>query len=202
MTALLDLYFIRHGQTAWSLTGQHTGRTDIPLTDHGEAEARGLAPWLRHIRFERVFTSPLQRARRTCDLAGLGGGADIEPNLAEWNYGDYEGKLSSDIRKERPGWNVFRDGCPGGESAAEVSARADRLITRLRSLEGSIALFSHGEFGLALAVRWIGLAVAEARHFTIGTASVSILSFNPALPEVPVIALWNATPALWSRHAG
>jgi probable phosphoglycerate mutase len=202
MTAPLDLYIIRHGQTEWSLTGQHTGRTDIPLTAQGEDEARGLAPWLRHIPFERVFTSPRQRARRTCELAGLSHGADIEPDLAEWDYGDYEGKLSPDIRKDRPDWNVFRDGCPGGESPADVSARADRLITRLCSLAGSIALFSHGEFGLVLAVRWIGLAVAEGQHFTIGTASVSILSFNPAHPEVPVIALWNATPTLWARRAG
>lgn len=193
---LLSLYLIRHGETAWSLSGQHTGRTDIPLTTHGEDEARRLAPWFRHIQFARVFTSPRQRARRTCELAGLGQHAEVEPDLAEWDYGAYEGKLSSDIRKRRPDWNAFRDGCPNGEMPAQVSARADRLIATLCTMDGAVALFSHGQFGLALAARWIGLPVAEGQSFLLGTASLSILSYNPAHPEVPVIALWNATPAL------
>jgi broad specificity phosphatase PhoE len=191
----LSLYLIRHGETEWSLSGQHTGRTDIPLTQRGEDEARELAPLLRHIQFNRVFTSPRQRARRTCALSGLGKEAVIEPDLAEWDYGDYEGKLSPDIRNERPGWNVFLDGCPHGEMPEQVSSRADRLIAHLRSMDGNIALFSHSEFGLALAARWIGLPVAEGQHFLLGTGSLNTLSYNPAHPEVPVIALWNMTPA-------
>jgi probable phosphoglycerate mutase len=193
---LLSLYLIRHGETAWSLSGQHTGRTDIPLTAHGEDEARGLTPWLCHIQFTRVFTSPRQRARRTCELAGLGQHAEIKPDLAEWDYGDYEGKLSSDIRKNRPDWNAFRDGCPNGEMPAQVSARADRLIAALGTTGGTVAVFSHGQFGLALAARWLRLPVAEGQSFLLATGSLSILSYNSAHPEVPVIALWNATPAL------
>ncbi len=192
----LSLYLIRHGETAWSLSGQHTGRTDIPLTAQGEDEARELTPWLRPIGFTRVLTSPRQRARRTCALAGLGGQAEIEPDLQEWDYGDYEGRLSSDIHRQRPGWDVFQDGCPGGEMPAQVAARADRLIERLCAMDGNVALFSHGEFGLALAARWIGIPVVEAQHFLLGTASLSILSYNPAHPETRVIALWNASPAL------
>jgi broad specificity phosphatase PhoE len=190
----LSLYFIRHGQTEWSLSGQHTGRTDIPLTVRGEAEARALIPWLKQVRFGLVLTSPRQRARRTCELVGLGREAEIEPDLAEWDYGDYEGKLSSDICQERPDWNVFRDGCPHGETPVEVSDRADRLIARLCTMNGNVALFSHGEFGLALAARWIRLPLVEGQHFTLGTASLSILGYNPAHPKAPVIALWNATP--------
>jgi broad specificity phosphatase PhoE len=191
---LLSLYFVRHGQTEWSLSGQHTGRTDIPLTAHGEAEARALIPWLKQVQFGLVLTSPPQRARRTCELVGLGQEAEIEPDLAEWDYGDYEGKLSSEIREERPGWNIFRDGSPHGEMPADVSDRADRLIARLRTMNGNVALFSHGQFGLALAARWIGLPVAKGQHFVLDTASLSILGHNPAHPEVRVIALWNATP--------
>ena len=191
----LSLYFIRHGQTEWSLSGQHTGRTDIPLTAQGEDEARQLVPWLRPIHFTRVLTSPRQRARRTCALAGLGARAEIEQDLQEWDYGDYEGKLSSDVRKQRPGWDVFRDGCPGGEMPDQVTARADRLIAHLGTMEGDVALFSHGEFGLALAARWIGLPVIDGQHFVLGTASLSILGYNPAHPELRAIALWNASPA-------
>jgi probable phosphoglycerate mutase len=194
-TAALSLYLIRHGQTAWSLTGQHTGRTDIPLTPRGEDEARRLIPWLRPIHFARVFSSPRQRALRTCALAGLGQEVEIEPDLAEWDYGAYEGKLSVDIRRERQGWNVFRDGCPGGETPAEVSARADRLITRLRGMEGNVALFSHGHLSLALAARWIGLPILDGQHFQLDTASLSILASSVAHPGVPVVALWNASPA-------
>ena len=169
--SLLSLYFIRHGQTEWSLSGQHTGRTDIPLTAHGEDEVRALAPWLKPIQFTRVLTSPRQRAQRTCELAGLGQLAELEPDLAEWDYGDYEGKLSSDIRKERPHWNVFQDGCPGGEMPAQISDRANRLIARLCTMQGNVALFSHGEFGPALAARWIGLNVVEGQHLLLDTAS-------------------------------
>ena len=189
----LRLHLIRHGETEWSLSGQHTGRTDIALTARGEAQARALAPRLRTIRFDAVFTSPALRALRTCELAGLGRpAATIEPDLAEWDYGDYEGRTSRDIRSDRPGWNCYRDGCPGGESPGDVSNRADGLIARLCQLSGNVALFSHGEFGCSLAARWIGLPVMQGAHFQLATASLSILGFNPDHPELRVIAQWNA----------
>ena len=188
----LHLYLIRHGETTWSLTHQHTGRTDIPLTEHGEEEARQLGNHLSESRFARVFSSPSSRAQRTCALVGLGEDAEIEPDLAEWNYGDYEGGCTADIRKVRPGWNIFSDGCPGGESPGQVSERADRLIARLRKLDGKVALFSHGQFGCVLATRWIGLPVLEGPHFVLGTASLSIFGYDPDHPAVPVILLWNA----------
>ncbi len=190
------LYYIRHGETAWSLTRQHTGRTDLKLTETGEAQARALLPWLGSIEFAHVLTSPLQRARRTCALAGLGASAVVEADLAEWNYGDYEGKLSSEIRRQNPGWNCFVHGCPGGETADDVSDRADRLIRHLCTLRGNVALFSHGEFAGALATRWIGLPVAAGSHFSLDTASLSILGQNPSHPEVRAITLWNAVPAV------
>lgn len=196
------IYLVRHGETEWSLSGQHTGRTDIGLTAHGEDEARQLGKRLLNIRFAHVLMSPLQRARRTCELAGLAAAAEIEPDLAEWDYGDYEGQTSKDICKQRAGWNVFRDGCPQGEMPTQVSARADRLIEKLYALGGNIAVFSHGQFGRALAARWIGLALIEAQHFALGTASLCILSRDPHHPEVPVIALWNASvPAKMEPHA-
>lgn len=197
MKAPTKLYLIRHGQTAWSLTGQHTGRTDLPLTAHGEDEVRALAPRLAAIPFAQVLTSPLLRARQTCELAGAGAGAglcamaEIEPDLVEWNYGDYEGQRSVDIRQQRADWNIFRDGCPNGEMPAQVAARADRLIARLRTLEGNIALFSHGQFARVLAARWIGLQVIEAQHFSLSTASLSILGYDPHQLKVSVIAQWN-----------
>ncbi len=189
---LLQLYFIRHGQTEWSLSGQHTGRTDIPLTLRGEEEARQLGPRLRAITFSRILTSPLLRARRTCELAGLEPAADIDPDLAEWDYGDYEGKRSVDIRHEHPGWNVFRDGCPNGETAEAIRERADRLIGRLGALRGNVALFSHGQFGCVLAARWIGLPVLAGQHFALRPASFSILGHEESHPDVRVIALWNS----------
>jgi broad specificity phosphatase PhoE len=191
--ASLRLYLIRHGETEWSLSGRHTGRTDIALTANGVDEARKLGKHLQGIPFAHVLTSPLKRALQTCRLAGLANVPEIEPDLAEWDYGDYEGRRSADIRKERPDWNVFRDGCPGGETPAQIAVRADRLIARLRELDGNIALFSHGQIGSAIATRWIGLAVVEAQHFELSTASLSILSLDPHHPTVPVIALWNAT---------
>lgn len=190
---LSRLYLVRHGETAWSLSGQHTGRTDIPLNEKGEQDARKLAERLRDVTFSRVFTSPLQRARRTCELAGLGDVAEIEPDLVEWDYGDYEGQFSLDTRKRRPDWNLYRDGGPGGESPAQVSERADRLIARLRTLEGNIAIFSHAQLGRALATRWIGLPVQQAQHFVLSTASLSILGYEHNLAEEPAILLWNAT---------
>ena len=140
-----------------------------------------------------MLTSPRRRARETCALAGLSGAADVEPDLAEWDYGDYEGLPSTAIRKERPGWNVYRDGCPHGESPAQISTRADRLITRLREMDGNVALFSHGQFGAVLGARWIGLPVIDAQHLQLGTASLSILSYDPHHLEVPVIMRWNAS---------
>jgi probable phosphoglycerate mutase len=195
----LRIYLLRHGQTEWSLSGQHTGRTDIPLTAQGEEEARHLHPWLGRIVFSFVLCSPLQRARRTCELAGLADQAETEPDLAEWNYGDYDGRTSADIRTEQLGWNVFRDGCPGGEMPDQIAARADRLIARLCALEGNVALFSHGEFGRALAARWIGLPLLDGQHFLLGTAALGILGYNPVHPEIPVIALWNVSPSLLAR---
>jgi broad specificity phosphatase PhoE len=188
----LSLYLVRHGETEWSLSRQHTGRTDIPLTEQGEQEARKLGEQLRTTRFAHVFTSPMQRAQQTCALAGLTSVAEIEPDLSEWNYGDYEGLRTVDIRKGRPDWNIFRDGCPQGEMPAQVSNRADRLIARLRALEGNAVLFSHGQFLCVFAARWIGLPVIDGPHFLLGTASLSILGYDPDHSEVPVIALWNA----------
>jgi probable phosphoglycerate mutase len=188
----MSLYLIRHGETAWSISGQHTGRTDMPLTAQGEQDARTLAEGLRAVTFSRVFTSPRQRARRTCELVGLDATTQVEPDLAEWDYGDYEGQRSADIRKRRPDWNLFRDGCPHGESPADVSERADRLIARLRPLQGNIAVFSHGHFGRVLAARWIGLSVRHAQHFLLSTASLSILGYEQNSADESAIALWNA----------
>jgi probable phosphoglycerate mutase len=188
------IYLIRHGETEWSQSGRHTGRTDIPLSADGEDRARELATRLQDIKFSRVLTSPRQRARQTCELAGLGRMAEIEPDLAEWNYGDYEGLRSAEILRKRPEWNLFRDGCPNGESPVQVGDRADRVIARLRALEGNVALFSHGHFGRVLAARWAGLAVSAARHFLFGTAALGILDFEHHAAGSPVIALWNDGP--------
>ena len=191
---LPTLYLIRHGETAWSLTGQHTGSTDIPLTRNGEAMARELAPLLQSARIHSVLTSPLQRARRTCALAMPGADPTIEPDLAEWDYGAYEGLLTSEIRQTNPGWNVFRDRCPGGEALPQVVARADRLLLRLKAMPGSTALVSHGQFGAVLAARWAGLAGEAGEHFALDPASLSILGPKSGHPEVPVITRWNVVP--------
>ena len=195
MPELQRVYLVRHGETAWSLSGQHTGLTDLPLTAKGEANARGLAERLRGVSFAHVFTSPLQRARRTAELAGLNRAADIEPDLLEWNYGDYEGLRSAAITAANPGWEIYRDGCPNGETPQQVSLRAGRVIAMLRKLDGNIALFSHGHFGRALAVRWIGLEIAQARHFLLATAAISILGYGHGRADEPAIELWNAAPA-------
>ncbi len=197
----MRIFVIRHGETEWSLSGQHTGRTDLPLTARGEEEARELAQRLHKVHFSHVLSSPLVRARRTCELAVPSAEPVIEPDLAEWDYGDYEGRRSVDIRKQRADWNVFRDGCPNGEMPAQIGSRADGVIARLRSLDGNVALFSHGQFGRVLAVRWIGLQVADAAHFAFGTASLGILGCDPHHPEVPIIALWNSTPNEIIDHA-
>ena len=186
------LYLIRHGETAWTLSGQYTSRTDIPLTEQGEQDARGLAAMVRAVRFSHAFTSPLQRARQTCEWVGLAAVAEIEADLAEWDYGDYEGKRPVEIRKAHPDWSLFRDGCPRGESPTQIGDRVDRLIARLRLLEGNIALLSHGHLGRVLAARWIGLTVRQAQHFLLSTASLSILGYEHDLSQEPAIVLWNA----------
>lgn len=191
MTDSLQLHLIRHGETAWSLTGQHTGRTDLALTPHGEDQARTLAARLSGIAFDHVLVSPRLRARQTCELAGLGAGARIEPDLAEWDYGDFEGQRSVDIQQSRPDWNIWRDGCPHGETPADVGKRVDGLIRRLINLRGCVALFSHGQLGAAFGVRWIGLPVITGQHFTLAPASMSCLGSDVLHPKRPVIQLWN-----------
>lgn len=189
-----QLFLVRHGETLWSLTGQHTGRTDLALTANGEARASRLRAQFQGIKFERVLSSPLKRARRTCELAGLGSSAQMEPDLQEWDYGEYEGLTTQEILAKRPGWNVFQDGCPGGESVAQASQRADRLLAGLDRLSGSVALFSHGQFLRAVAARWVGLAVPEGQHLALDTASVSILGFEQHGGSIPAICLWNSGP--------
>jgi broad specificity phosphatase PhoE len=182
-------FLARHGETAWSLSGQHTGLTDIPLTERGEANARRLAARLQGLAFARVWTSPLQRAARTAELAGFAG-AEPDPELVEWDYGDYEGRRSKDIHAERPDWQLFRDGCPGGESPAAIGARADRVIARVRAVEGDVLLFSSGHFLRVLAARWLGLEAAGGRLLMLGTASLSTLSYEHTRAE-PALSLWN-----------
>jgi broad specificity phosphatase PhoE len=190
MTALPEVYLARHGETAWTLTGQHTGRTDIPLTGRGERQARSLAQRLMGVAFARVLRSPRARALRTCELAGFGGQAAIDPDLQEWEYGQYEGRRTADIRQERPGWDLFRDGCPGGEAVEAVGARADRVIARLRAVEGNVVVFSHGHLLRVLAARWLGLPARAARHFVLSTAALSILGYEHTRDE-PALRLWN-----------
>ena len=195
MTDLPRLYLVRHGETAWSLSGQHTSHTDLALTPHGADEVRRLTPCLSGIDFAQVFTSPLLRARQTCELTPLAGRGEAEPALVEWNYGDYEGLRSIDIRRDRADWDLWRDGCPNGESAAAVTARADALLARLRALRGNIALFSHGQFGAVLALRWIGVPLCHGERFPLHSASLSILGEAPGHPGVAALSLWNYTPA-------
>jgi probable phosphoglycerate mutase len=190
----LALVLVRHGGTEWSRSGKHTGRTDIGLTPGGDDEARAWRPWLDAVQFARVLSSPRVRARRTCELSGQARGVLIEPDLAEWDYGRYEGLTTAEIRRQQPGWTVFADGCPGGETPAEIAVRADRLIRSLSALDGPVALFSHGEFLSALAARWIGLTVPEARHLVLGTASVSCLGHRPNHPDIRAITAWNTGP--------
>ena len=192
MSAPLPIvYLARHGETAWSLTGQHTGLTDLPLTEKGQRNARGLGKGLEGLTFAKVLTSPLQRARRTCELAGLGAQAEVNPDLVEWDYGQYEGRTSADILKERPDWQLFRDGCPGGETPQQVSIRATRVVSRLRAVPGDVLAFSSGHFIRAFAASWLGLeALAAGRHFLLSTASLSAVGYEHNLSR-PVIRLWN-----------
>ena len=184
------VYLARHAETAWSLSGQHTGRTDLALTDRGARNARALGERLRGLTFAKIFTSPLQRAARTCELAGFAGAAEIDLDLVEWDYGQYEGRRSAEIHAERPDWQLFRDGCPGGESPGQIGARADRVVGRVRAVKGDVLVFSSGHFLRVLAARWLGLDTAGGRYLLMSTASLSTLGYEHKLAE-PAIHLWN-----------
>lgn len=190
--SLSEITLLRHGETAWSLSGQHTGLSEILLTPRGEEEARESGRRLRDVTFDHVLSSPRIRARRTCELAGLGATAQILEDLREWTYGDYEGLLLADIRKRQPGWNIFEHGCPNGESPAQVSDRADRVLKMVRTLSGHVALVSHGHFTRALAIRWTGLAIAHGHILDSATASISILGHDKNSGG-RVLKLWNRT---------
>ena len=190
------IHLARHGETAWSLTGQHTGYTELPLTERGERNARSLGERLTGLVFCKVLTSPLQRATRTCELAGFGAAAEVDPNLVEWNYGDYEGLRTAQIHEKRPDWQLFRDGCPNGELPCQVGRRADRTISRLREMEGDVLIFSSGHFLRVLAARWLGLEPVGGRFFMLRTASLSALGYENDLSQ-PVILFWDDI-----RHVG
>jgi len=189
--ALPMAYLARHGETAWTLSGQHTGLIDLPLIPNGECNARRLGERLKGMNFTRVFTSPLQRAARTCELAGFGSVAEIDPDLVEWDYGQYEGLRLDEILAVRPDWQIFRDGCPGGESPAQIGERADRVVHRVRAIAGNVLLFSSGHFLRVLASSWLGLAPGgEGKYLLLRTASLSALGYEHNLSQ-PVIRLWN-----------
>jgi probable phosphoglycerate mutase len=190
------VYLARHGETAWSLSGQHTGLTDLPLTERGERNARRLGERLKGLSFATILASPLKRAFRTCELAGFGAKAEVDRNLLEWDYGQYEGRCTADIHKERPNWQLFRDGCPGGETPEQVGVRADRVVSRVRPIQGNVLIFSSGHFLRVLAARWLGLEAGAGRHFLLSTASLSALGYEHNLSQ-PVIRLWDDT-----RHVG
>jgi len=194
--ALPIVYLARHGETTWSLSGQHTGLTNLPLTKRGERNARRLGTRLHGLTFAAVFTSPLQRAVRTCALAGFGAVAEQDDRLVEWNYGQYEGRRTIEIRAERPNWQLFRDGCPGGETPAQVGARADAAVSRIRAVGGDVLLFSSADFLRVLAARWLGIPPSDGRYFVLSTASLSALGYDHDASE-PVIRLWDDT-----RHVG
>jgi broad specificity phosphatase PhoE len=186
------VYLARHGETAWSLSGQHTGRTDLPLTERGELQAHALGQRLHGLVFAKVLTSPSQRAVRTCALAGFGAGAAIDPDLAEWDYGDYEGRRTPEILSERPDWKLFRDGAPGGETPDQIGARADRAVARIRAVHGNVLVVSSAHISRVFAARWLGLPPSDGRYFVLGTASLSILGYEHDVTE-PVIRLWDDT---------
>jgi probable phosphoglycerate mutase len=187
---MTKIYLCRHGQTAWSLAGKHTGRNDIPLTPAGEEEARRLGARLRKSSFSAVLTSPLQRAKQTCDLAGFGGAAETVADLAEWDYGDYDGLTSAEIRTRRPDWHLFRDGCPGGERLEDVAQRVDRVLPRLRASTGDVLIFSHGHLLRVLALRWAGIPADWGARFSLAPGSLSILGHDAASRD-PVLDRWN-----------
>lgn len=182
-------FLVRHGETEWSLSGQHTGRTDLPMTDNGRRFVSRLQPILAEATFALVLTSPLRRARETCELAGLGEHAQVDSKLLEWDYGEYEGLTSDQIEAKAPGWMLFRDGCPGGESPSQVGSRADDVIARIRSVQGDVALFAHGHVFRVLAARWLDLPVTAGARFLLDTASVSVLS---QYRGIPAVKRWNA----------
>jgi broad specificity phosphatase PhoE len=193
MTVRLPIiYLARHGETAWTLSGQHTGLKDLPLTEHGELNARNLGERLRGLTFAKVLASPLQRAIRTCELAGFGGAYEVDRDLVEWNYGGYEGLLNTEIYAQRPEWQLFRDGCPAGEMPNQVGIRADRVVARVRAIPGDVLIFSSGHFLRVLAARWLGLEPAAGRYFMLRTASLSALSYEDTLSQ-PAIRLWDDT---------
>jgi len=185
-------YLARHGETEWSREGRHTGLTDLPLTEQGERNAQRLRERLTGLLFVKVLTSPLQRARRTSELAGFGGVAEVDPELIEWNYGDYEGVRTDEIRANQPGWELFRDGCPNGESPADVAARADRVVARVRAIKGNALIFSSGHFLRVFAARWLGLEPITGKYLMLDTASLSALSYEHDLCD-PAIRFWNDT---------
>lgn len=194
MSESLPLFYIaRHAETAWSLDGRHTGRTDLPLTEGGEENAGKLGNRLRGMSFAKVFTSPLQRAKQTCELAGFGGVADIDSDLVEWDYGEYEGRRSPEIRAGRPDWELFRDGCPGGESPGQISARGERFLNRVRAVDGDVLAFTSGHISRVLAARWLGLDLWPiGKLLMLGTASLSILGYDRDRAR-PALHLWNET---------
>ena len=187
---LPQIHLVRHGETAWTISGQHTGRTDIPLTERGEREARQLGARLGSMKISRVFSSPLQRARRTAELAGFSSALEIDADLMEWDYGAYEGRRTADIVAERPGWRLFRDGCPGGETVDVIGARADRVIARIRACAGDVLLFAHQDILRVLAARWVGMDARQGQCFYLSTTSLSTVGYHHDLDE-PVIRSWN-----------
>lgn len=195
-----EVYLARHGETTWSASGRHTGRTDIPLSARGEHEAQALGMRLKGVEFALVLASPLNRARRTAELAGFVS-AEIEPDLMEWDYGAYEGRRTVDIRSEHPGWSLFGDGCPSGETAESVGVRADRVITRVRALSGNALVFAHRDILCVLAARWLDLVAVDGRGFYLDTASLSILGYHHDLDD-PVIRQWNEMCTSKNGQAG
>jgi len=196
MSEIFSIYLARHGETAWSVTGQHTGVTDLPLTERGERNAARLGERLAGLVSAKVLTSPLQRAARTCELAGFGAVAEVDRDLVEWNYGDYEGVRTAEIHAKRPDWQLFRDGCPNGESPEQIGARADRVVNRVRAIKGNVLIFSSGHFLRVLAARWLGLEPVAGKFFMLNTASLSALSYEREVSH-PAIQFWNTT-----RHVG
>jgi len=192
MSEIFSIYLARHGETAWSLTGQHTGLTDLPLTERGERNAVRLGERLAGLAFTKVLTSPLQRAARTCELAGFGAVAEVDRDLVEWNYGDYEGLRTVEIHAKRPDWDLFRDGCPNGESPEQIGARADRVVNRVRAIKDNVLIFSSGHFLRVFTARWLGLVPAAGKFFMLSTASLSALSYEHDLSN-PAIKFWNDT---------
>ena len=193
------VYLARHGETAWTITGQRTGLIDLPLTERGECNARRLGQRLSGLTFGKVFTSPLQRVMRTCELAGFGSVAQIDRDLVEWDYGEYEGRQTAEILAERPDWELFRDGCPGGELPQQVAMRADRVVGRMRAVAGNSLVFSSGHFLRLLAARWLGIEPVNGRSLILNTASLSALSYENSLSQ-PAILLWNDVHHVLTSH--